>query len=593
MLSWDLYKVGKMLKKISKLNWFFKERVVINIIALIILLIINFITIERPLVLGQAVDSISAGKITLELLFGYVYRLAALAVSEYILSCIWSYILFKNARILEYRLSTYIMHKILKMPRTFFEKYGSGDLMNRACSDIEAVGTFSGFGLLALFDPMFYLPLILIVMSVRVSFALTLYCTVPLTIVAVMTNFAGKYIYTFFVKQQEAGSNMSAKVLEYINGVRLVRAYVLEESSLKDFEESTKDVYEKTLKAEMVTASFWPVSNVFIAISYAISLICGASLISSKAITLGDMVTFNIYLSYLIWPMYAIGEFINVAHRGAASTERIYEVLEEEEEEKIHKGKLLKEELKDIKFENYNFKYPGSEEVNLKNIDLHIKKGQTVGIAGRTGSGKTTLIRQLLQEYPKGEGKLLINETDIESLLKPDLMKKTAYVSQDNILFSGSIKDNILFSNESATDKDLKKAIELADLDRDIEAFTDKEDTLIGERGVSLSGGQRQRVAIARALIKDADLLILDDCLSAVDAKTENKIIKNIYEYRQGKTNIITSHRLSVLVNANKITVLEKGAIAEEGTHASLIAEDTWYAKQYRIQELEEEEDDR
>ncbi len=464
MLSWDLYKVGKMIKKISKLNWFFKERAVINIVALIILLIVNFITIAGPLVLGQAVDSISAGKITLELLFGYVYRLAALAVSEYILSCIWSYILFKNARILEYRLSTYIMHKILKMPRTFFEKYGSGDLMNRASSDIEAVGTFSGFGLLALFDAMFYLPLILIVMSVRVSFALTLYCTVPLTIVAVMTNFAGKYIYTFFVKQQEAGSSMSAKVLEYINGVRLVRAYVLEESSLKDFEESTKDVYEKTLKAEMVTASFWPVSNVFIAISYAISLICGASLISSKAITLGDMVTFNIYLSYLIWPMYAIGEFINVAHRGAASTERIYEVLEEVEEEKIHKGKLLKEELKDIKFENYNFKYPGSEEVNLKNIDLHIKKGQTVGIAGRTGSGKTTLIRQLLQEYPKGEGKLLINETDIESLLKPDLMKKTAYVSQDNILFSGSIKDNILFGNESATDKDLKKAIELADL---------------------------------------------------------------------------------------------------------------------------------
>ena len=581
-----------MLKKLSKLYWYFKERAVINIIALIILLIVNFITIAGPLVLGAAVDSISTKEITTKLLTTYVLKLSALAVSEYILSCIWSYILFKNARILEYRLSTYLMNKILKMPRTFFEKFGSGDLMNRASSDIEAVGTFSGFGLLALFDALFYLPLILIVMGIRVSWILTLYCTIPLTIVAFMTNYAGKYIYAFFVRQQEAGSNMSAKVLEYINGIRLVRAYVLEESSLKDFEESTKDVYEKTLKAEMLTASFWPVSNVFIAISYAISLICGAGLISSKAITLGDMVTFNIYLSYLIWPMYAIGEFINVAHRGAASTERIYEVLEEEEDEKIHKGRLIKDELNHIRFADYSFKYPQSKEVNLKNINLQISRGRTLGIAGRTGSGKTTLIRQLLQEYPIGSGELSVNQVNIENLLKPEFMKKIAYVSQDNILFSGSIKDNILFGNEFATEKELKRAINLAGLESDIEGFSDKEDTVIGERGVSLSGGQRQRVAIARALIKDAELLILDDCLSAVDAKTESRIIKNIYEHRQGKTNIITSHRLSVLVNADNIIVLDKGVITEEGTHLQLINKDTWYAKQYRIQELEEEDDD-
>ena len=581
-----------MLKKLSKLSWYVKERAVINIIALIILLIVNFITIAGPLVLGATVDSISAGEISTKLLMTYVFRLGALAAGEYILSCIWSYILFKNARILEYRLSTYLMHKILRMSKPFFEKFGSGDLMNRASSDIEAVGMFSGFGLMALFDALFYLPLILIVMGIRVSWLLTLYCTIPLTIVAFMTNYAGKYIYAFFARQQEAGSDMSAKVLEYINGIRLVRAYVLEESSLKDFEESTKDVYEKTLKAEMLTASFWPVSHVFIAISYAISLICGAGLISSKAITLGDMVTFNIYLSYLIWPMYAIGEFINVAHRGAASIERIYEILEEKEDEKIYQGRLIKEELNDIEFTDYSFQYPQSKEINLKNINLQISRGQTLGIAGRTGSGKTTLIRQLLQEYPIGRGEISVNKINIESLLKPELMKKIAYVSQDSMLFSGSIKDNILFGNEYATAEELKRAIKLAGLEGDIAAFRDKEDTIIGERGVSLSGGQRQRVAIARALIKDAGLLILDDCLSAVDAKTESKIIKNIYEHRQGKTNIITSHRLSVLVNADKIIVLDSGLVTEEGTHSELINKDTWYAKQYRIQELEEGDDE-
>ena len=304
------------------------------------------------------------------------------------------------------------------------------------------------------------------------------------------------------------------------------------------------------------------------------------------------MVTFNIYLSYLIWPMYAIGEFINVAHRGAASTERIYEVLEEEDDEKIHKGRLIKDELNHIRFADYSFKYPQSKEVNLKNINLQINRGRTLGIAGRTGSGKTTLIRQLLQEYPIGSGELSVNQVNIENLLKPEFMKKIAYVSQDNILFSGSIKDNILFGNEFATEKELKRAINLAELESDIEGFSDKEDTVIGERGVSLSGGQRQRVAIARALIKDVELLILDDCLSAVDAKTESRIIKNIYEHRQGKTNIITSHRLSVLVNADNIIVLDKGVITEEGTHLQLINKDTWYAKQYRIQELEEEDDD-
>ena len=223
---------------------------------------------------------------------------------------------------------------------------------------------------------------------------------------------------------------------------------------------------------------------------------------------------------------------------------------------------------------------------------MHISRGRTLGIAGRTGSGKTTLIRQLLQEYPIGSGELSVNRINIESLLKPEFMKKIAYVSQDNILFSGSIKDNILFGNEFATEKELKRAINLAGLESDIEGFSDKEDTVIGERGVSLSGGQRQRVAIARALIKGAELLILDDCLSAVDAKTESRIIKNIYEHRQGKTNIITSHRLSELVNADNIIVLDKGVITEEGTHLQLINKDTWYAKQYRIQELEEEDDD-
>jgi ABC superfamily ATP binding cassette transporter, ABC protein len=289
--------------------------------------------------------------------------------------------------------------------------------------------------------------------------------------------------------------------------------------------------------------------------------------------------------------MYAVGELFNTAQRASASSDRVYEVLESQDDRKVENVKEIKVLFGDIEFSDYNFKYPSSEVINLSDINLKIKEGETLGIAGKTGSGKSTLIKQILAQYPVGEGKFTISGVPFLEVDKINLMNDIAYVSQENILFSRSIKENILFgSDEKVSDEELESIIELADLKRDINIFTNGVDTQVGERGIAVSGGQKQRIAIARAIIKNAKLLILDDSLSAVDARTESKIIRNIKKNRQNKTTIIISHRLSAISHADNIIVLDNGRIVEQGTHDELVSTDTWYLRQYNIQKLEEGE---
>ena len=582
-----------MFKNLKKLFWFFKKRRKNYIIGVLVLQLANLIIIVPPIIIGKSIDSIAKGSLTWNELTTYVCLMIALFSSEYICNFIWSYNVFSNAIVIDFYLQQMMIKKILSMPRPFFEKFSSGDLMSRATSDVATVSDLLGYGTMAFSDGICYLSTVIVAMGIIISWKLTFLSILPLPILLLFSNNLGHHIHNEYMKQQEAFSAMSDVALENINGLRVVRSYVLENQSISKFEKSITDVYHKSLKTEIIADIFWPSSKIFTSMSYAIAIWYGSSLVASNQITLGELISFNIYLGFLVWPMFSIGDFINIAQRSSTSIQRIYEVLEEKDNvTQENEVKINKDLSCDISFDNYSFKYPTSSSANLKNINLFIPEGKTLGIVGKTGSGKSTLIKQLLKEYEYGNGEILIGNIPLKNIEVKSLMSKIGYVPQDSILFSKTIKENILIGKYDSNVDEIDNAIYNAGLSKDISLFTNGLDTLVGERGVSISGGQKQRISLARAFLKESDILILDDSLSAVDSKTQMAIIQNIRNIRKEKSTIIVSHRLSLVSHAHEIIVMDEGEIAERGNHENLMKQNGWYATQYQTQQLKEDEND-
>ena len=582
-----------MFKNLKKLFWFFKKRRKNYIIGVLVLQLANLIIIVPPIIIGKSIDSIAKGSLTWNELTTYVCLMIALFSSEYICNFIWSYNVFSNAIVIDFYLQQKMIKKILSMPRPFFEKFSSGDLMSRATSDVATVSDLLGYGTMAFSDGICYLSTVIVAMGIIISWKLTFLSILPLPILLLFSNNLGHHIHNEYMKQQEAFSAMSDVALENINGLRVVRSYVLENQSISKFEKSITDVYHKSLKTEIIADIFWPSSKIFTSMSYAIAIWYGSSLVASNQITLGELISFNIYLGFLVWPMFSIGDFINIAQRSSTSIQRIYEVLEEKDNvTQENEVKINKDLSCDISFDNYSFKYPTSSSANLKNINLFIPEGKTLGIVGKTGSGKSTLIKQLLKEYEYGNGDVLIGNIPLKNIEVKSLMSKIGYVPQDSILFSKTIKENILIGKYDSNVDEIDNAIYNAGLSKDISLFTNGLDTLVGERGVSISGGQKQRISLARAFLKEPDILILDDSLSAVDSKTQMAIIQNIRNIRKEKATIIVSHRLSLVSHAHEIIVMDEGEIAERGNHENLMKQNGWYATQYQTQQLKEDEND-
>lgn len=580
-----------MFKTLKKLFWFFKKRRKNYIIGVLVLQLANFIIIFPPIIIGKAIDSIAKGTLTWMELLTYVALMTVLFTSEYICNFVWSYNVFSNAIVIDFDLRNMIMKKILSMPRPFFEKFSSGDLMSRATSDVTTISDLLGYGTMAFSDGICYLSTVIIAMGAVISWKLTFFSILPLPFLVLFSNYLGNHIHSEYTKQQEAFSAMSDVALENINGLRVVRSYVLENQSIANFEKSITDVYKKSLRTEIIADIFWPSSKIFTSLSYAIAIWYGSSLIASGQITLGELISFNIYLGFLVWPMFSIGDFINIAQRASTSIERIYEVLEEKDNVTQENEVKLKEDAPcDLRFEKYTFKYPTSPYNNLENINIFIPEGNTLGIVGKTGSGKSTLIKQILKEYEYGSGDVLLGNSPLKNIEISSLMSKIGYVPQDSVLFSKTIKENILIGKNDADDEKIERAIYLAGLSKDISNFSKGVNTLVGERGVSISGGQKQRISIARALLKEPDILILDDSLSAVDSKTQMNIIQNIRNIRKDKTTIIVSHRLSLVSHAQEIIVMNDGKIVERGNHENLMEQNGWYATQYQTQQLKEDE---
>ncbi|WKA55887.1 ABC transporter ATP-binding protein [Planococcus shixiaomingii] len=571
-----------------KLRWFFKENWLRYSVAIGLLFLANIIEIIPPWLIGVAIDSIAQGELTSTLLWQYIAVLAGSLILAYVINFIWQYQLFGGAYVIERQLRSSLMGHFLKMTPTFYEKNRTGDLMARATNDLRAISETAGFGILTLVDSTLYMATIIVAMGMLVSWELTFFAMIPLPILAIIVQILGKKIHERYTAAQDAFGDMNDSVLESVGGVRVIRAYVQERASEQQFAEMTDDVYEKNMAVERIDALFTPVTKVLTSISYMIGLGYGAFLVADGTMTLGDLVAFNVYLGMIVWPMFAIGELINTLQRGNASLDRVNETLDYAEDVVDPVNPKFADKPEKIGFRDVSFTYPQSSSINLQGINLSMNSGQTLGIVGKTGSGKTTFVKQLMREYPLGKGSIQMNEIDLNDLTKDQLRSWIGYVPQDHVLFSRTIRANILFGKSDATEEEIRQALRLSYFEKDLEMLPSGLDTLVGEKGVALSGGQKQRISIARALIKNPEILILDDSLSAVDAKTEAKIIENIQRERSGKTTIITTHRLSAVQHADWIVVLDDGKVIEEGTHDDLLKARGWYNEQFLRQQIEE-----
>jgi ATP-binding cassette, subfamily B, multidrug efflux pump len=577
-----------MFSVLGKLSWFFKENWKRYAVAVFLLTVVGILDMVPPMLVGDAIDDIHVGSLTWDDVGKYLILLLTIMCVSYGLTYIWMYQLLGGAFLVERKLRSTFMGHLLKMTPTFFEKNRTGDLMARATNDLQAISVTAGFGVLTLIDSSIFMLTILFTMGFLVSWKLTIAAILPLPIMALLMKIYGSRIHKRFTEAQDAFGDLNDKVLESIAGIRVIRAYVQERADETHFTTMTEDVYSKNILVAKIDSLFEPTIKVLVGLSYVIGLGYGAYLVFHQTITLGELVSFNVYLGMLIWPMFAIGELINIMQRGNASLDRLSDTLDYEQDVKDPENPETIDIPEQLGFDKVQFQYPSSQIPNLTNIQLELKSGQTLGIVGKTGSGKTTLIKQLLREYPTGKGTISFNGVPIQELKMETMKNWIGYVPQDHVLFSRTVTANILFGREGATEDELKKAIELADFHKDLEMLPDRLDTLVGEKGVALSGGQKQRISIARALIKNPELLILDDSLSAVDAKTEAKIIKNIREERSDKTTIITTHRLSAVQHADWIIVLEDGKIIEEGQHNELLQQNGWYKEQWNRQQVED-----
>ncbi|CAK6471217.1 ATP-binding cassette domain-containing protein [Bacillus sp. EB93] len=572
----------------KKLSWFFKEQWQRYTLAILFLCLVNILEVIPPKLVGNAIDDMNNGSMTQEGVMKYVIYLLMVLIGSYLFGYLWSYLLFGGGNLVERKLRSGFMGHLLKMTPSFYEKNRTGDLMARATNDLKAISLTAGFGILTLVDAVLFTITVVVMMGATISWQLTIAAVLPLPIMAVLMQIYVKKIYKRFTDAQAAFGTLNDKVLESISGVRVIRAYVQEREDEKRFEEMTEDVYRKNLAVARIDALFDPTISIIIGISYLIGLGYGAYLVFQQAITLGGLVSFNVYLGMLIWPMIAVGELINVMQRGNASLDRVQDTLSYEADVKNSMRLESITNPGNIQFNSVHFTYPSSTVVNLSDISVQLERGQTLGIVGKTGSGKTTFVKQLLREYPLGTGEIAFAGKPLEQLHLEDIREWIGYVPQDHFLFSKTVRENILFGKMDATEDELAEAIRLADFEKDLMMLPNRLETLVGEKGVALSGGQKQRISIARALIKNPEILILDDSLSAVDAKTETTIIENIQNERAGKTTIITTHRLSAVQHADRIIVLDSGKIIEEGTHADLLLNDGWYREQYERQQVDE-----
>ena len=571
---------------LGKLSWFFKVEKKGYLIGIGSLILVSFLNLIPPRIMGIVIDLIDNRQLRSWQLFMDIALLVIVALAMYGLRFIWRRYIFgtanKLARILRYRL----FNQFTLMSPSFYQRYRTGDLMAHATNDINAVTMFAGGGVMSAVDASVTALVTLISMFFMIDWRLTLLAIVPLPFMVLVTSAIGRKNHQAFKEAQEGFSELNNFVQESVSGVWVTKSFGFQEDEIQAFEKTNQMVFQKNMTSARYNALFDPTTLLFVGLSYVLTLYFGGLFVQEGSLTVGQIVTFITYLNMLVWPLQAMGFLFNISQRASVSYERIETLLAETPAIKDPTHPVTGIQNGDLEYAIEEFAY--EKDPVLEKVTFRLVQGQTLGIVGPTGSGKTTLLRLLLREHDLDQGAIFLNGINIKNYRLEDLRSLMGYVPQDQILFAMTIRENVAFSDPQIKEEELIDALRTCGVYEDILAMPDQIETVIGERGVSLSGGQKQRIAMSRALVMNPEILILDDSLSAVDAKTEHQIIENMKQERKGKTTIITAHRLSAVVHADLILVMENGQIKERGNHEELMAQQGWYYDTYQAQQLSE-----
>ncbi|HAV2021097.1 TPA: SmdA family multidrug ABC transporter permease/ATP-binding protein [Citrobacter koseri] len=570
----------------AQLSWYFRREWRRYLGAVALLIIIAVLQLIPPKVVGIVVDGVTAQHFTTGQVLMWVGTMAMIAVIVYLLRYVWRVLLFGASYQLAVELREDYYRQLSRQHPEFYLRHRTGDLMARATNDVDRVVFAAGEGVLTLVDSLVMGCAVLIVMSTQLSWQLTLFALLPMPIMALMIKRYGDRLHNRFKLAQAAFSSLNDRTQESLTSIRMIKAFGLEDRQSSLFASDAEDTGKKNMRVARIDARFDPTIYIAIGMANLLAIGGGSWMVVHGTLTLGELTSFMMYLGLMIWPMLALAWMFNIVERGSAAYSRIRAMLAEapvvnDGTEAVPEGRgALTVSIRE-------FSYPQTAHPALENVQFQLEPGQMLGICGPTGAGKSTLLSLIQRHFDITQGDIRFHDIPLTRLQLDSWRSRLAVVSQTPFLFSDTVGNNIALGRPNATQEEIEQVARLASVHEDILRLPQGYGTEVGERGVMLSGGQKQRISIARALLLNAEILILDDALSAVDGRTEHQILHNLRQWGEGRTVIISAHRLSALTEANEIIVMQHGHIAQRGDHDELVLQTGWYRDMYRYQQLE------